>query len=171
MQYQLLQKELGSTETILGIRQKILESSLGHNPHHIAAITLVFEGLVLYSQSVPASFSTATPARPKPGSHGLPDFIPYHEKDETNSNLTLAYQSISCMPQYQSLSHEVRSLKYCAVFRTKVQYYRRLESTITVGCQSNNSRVLLGLVGLFWQCIQHYSLKQLGGKSSHPQHL
>ena len=119
MQYKLLQKELRSTEATLGIRQKILESSLGHNPHHTAAITLVFEGLALSAQDALISFSTAITTRPIPGSYGLPGFEPFHGKDPTNSNLTLSYQSISFMPQYLSLSHEVGPLKCWIPFGLK----------------------------------------------------
>jgi len=58
MQCKLLQNELKSTKSTSGIRQKIMESSLGQGPHHATAIALVFEGLVC-TESVPSSFSVA----------------------------------------------------------------------------------------------------------------
>ena len=119
MQYELLQKELRSAEATLGIRQKILESSLGHDPHRTAAIALVFEALAPLVWNPPISFSTVAAIGSKPGSHGLPDFTPYCERESGQWSHVLAFQSISCMPQYQLLSHEVRSLKCCVVCELK----------------------------------------------------
>ena len=36
-----------------------------------------------------------------------PNYAPFNEKDATNTNLTLAYQSITCMPAYRGYSFEV----------------------------------------------------------------
>ena len=36
-----------------------------------------------------------------------PTYAAYNEKDATNTNLTLAYQSITCMPAYRGYSFEV----------------------------------------------------------------
>lgn len=115
MEHQLLQQELKCTKTTLGIRQKILESSLGQYPHHATAIALVFEGLG-FTENVPSSFPIATTARSNPGSYDPPKFAPFNEQDPSNSHLILTYQSISCMLQYRSLSFEVRSLKFYIVF-------------------------------------------------------
>jgi len=118
MQYKLLQEELKSTKSTSEIRQKIMESSLGQDPHCAAAITLVFEGLVC-TESVPSPFSVTATPRPNQGSQDLPDFAPFYDKDPTDSFLTLAYHNISCMLPYRSLSPEVRFLKYFAVFGLK----------------------------------------------------
>lgn len=36
-----------------------------------------------------------------------PAYTVFNEKDTTNTNLTLAYQSITCMPAYRGYSFEV----------------------------------------------------------------
>ena len=36
-----------------------------------------------------------------------PVYAAFNEKDSTNANLTLAYQSITCMPAYRGYSFEV----------------------------------------------------------------
>lgn len=119
LQYRLLQQELKCTETTSGVRQKILESSLGQYPHHTAAITLAFEGIAPAENiSLPFSIATTT-LKSNKGGHSLPAFAPHNESDPTNSRLILSYQSISCMPYYHQLSFEVRFLKYCSLFGLK----------------------------------------------------
>ena len=104
MQYKLLQKELRSAETISDIRQKIFESSSGQDPHCTRAIALVFEGLALSAQNALIPLSVTTCPYP------TTDFAPFCGEDPTRPHVTAAYQSISCMPCYRSLSFEVRSL-------------------------------------------------------------
>jgi len=130
MQYKLLQKELRSTETTSDIRQKIFESSPGQDPHHTTAITLVFEGLTLSAQNALIPFSVTTPAYP------TTKFAPFHGGDPAHPNVTVAYQSISCMPCYHSLSFEVRSLEYYAIFGLKY-LVRSFGLTVATECPPN----------------------------------
>jgi len=176
MQHRLLQDELRSAEATLCIRQKIFESSLGHDPHHTAAITLVFEGLALSAWNPPIPFSTATAIVSKQGSHGLPDFAPHHGRAPDCYNM-LTFQSISFMPQYQLLSHEVRSLKYSVFFGLKCsitgdQSPPLLWNAHPACIRNPHFLTIFYLQHIsFWQWIWDCSSKQLSCKPSYPQPL
>lgn len=82
-------------------------------------MALVFEGLISAQTIHGSSPSPPVTIRPYLVLNGLPDFVPFNEKDPTNSNLTLTYQNISCMPAYCSWSSEVTFMEFCTIFGLK----------------------------------------------------
>lgn len=100
MQCRLLREEFWSADTRKGLRTKI-EQSDGQISHYGPAIVMVFRGLAQSKQTEEelevidkSSFYT-----------GESSF--YTERDETNRNVILTYQTITTAPDLRNTSQEV----------------------------------------------------------------